>query len=128
MKTLYVPLLFALLAPAAHADLLSMQVNMFQASAGGCTAQFMYRQLVSDSNISGAPFGEWIKVSDTCGMFGFNDTSNFAGMGLCKTGFKARNLHCSEGGYVTQSVLVHENCGVEVLTQLTPVVCYGQPI
>ncbi len=116
----------ALVTAPAHAQVSSYY--MYQdATANGCVARFMHRQTY-DGGIAGnaiSGFGAWVKITDTCGG-GYNDTSDFAGMGYCSAGQMTDSARCSVSGAVIRVWNVHLNCGRELLAQIDGATYTGQ--
>lgn len=117
----------ALVTAPAHAQASVSSYYMYQdATANGCTARFMHRQTY-DGGIAGQAiggWGVWVKITDTCG--GYNDTSNFAGMGYCTAGVITDSARCSVSGIVIRTWRIHQNCGRELLAVTDGAVYTGQ--
>ncbi|HDR8950425.1 TPA: hypothetical protein QDB40_002680 [Burkholderia vietnamiensis] len=118
----------ALVTAPAHAQASVSSYYMYQdATANGCVARFMHRQTY-DGGIAGnaiSGYGVWVKITDTCGG-GYNDTSDFAGMGYCSVGVVHDSAWCSVSGVVLRTWRVHANCGRELLAQVDGATYTGQ--
>ncbi|WP_186264217.1 hypothetical protein [Burkholderia gladioli] len=132
MRTIIRTILAALLAytalvtAPAHAQVSSYYTYQ-DATANGCVARFMHRQTY-DGGIAGnaiSGYGVWVKVADTCGG-GYNDTSDYAGMGYCSVGVISDSARCSASGVVIRSFRVHANCGRELLAVVDGATYTGQ--
>lgn len=127
MRTILPTIAAALLAWTAPAHAQVSSYYMYQdATANGCTARFMHRQTY-DGGIAGnaiSGYGVWVKITDTCG--GYNDTSNFAGMGYCSVGVVHDSALCSVSGVVLRTWRIHANCSRELLAQIDGAAYTGQ--
>lgn len=129
LKTLTAALLAcsALITAPARAQQRFTESYMYQnATANGCVARFMHRQTY-DGGIAGnaiSGYGAWVKITDTCG--GYNDTSDFAGMGYCSTGVVYDTARCSVSGVVIRTWRIHANCGFELRGQTDGAAYSGQ--
>lgn len=127
MRTILTTIAAALLAWTAPAHAQVSSYYMYQdATANGCTARFMHRQTY-DGGIAGnaiSGYGVWVKITDTCG--GYNDTSNFAGMGYCSVGVVHDSALCSVSGVVLRTWRIHANCSRELLAQIDGAAYTGQ--
>lgn len=116
----------ALITAPARAQQRFTENYMYRdATANGCVARFMHRQTY-DGGIAGPAiggYGVWVKITDTCG---YNDTSNFAGMGYCSTGIVYDTARCSVSGVVIRTWRIHANCGFELRAQMDGAAYTGQ--